>query len=158
MFTRNDTGSLTPQSLPPPVSPLPSSSTALKGNIWSAVDIRNIIIMNWSGEDSAWKPQPNEPPAPHCAKAPSPELAGPGMVETTGKPLLPAARQLSGQIGSCNVWAPTRMQRKMRELTTGRFLPNCVTGERRNSKPEVGEWVCFYKKPVDGEKKNLRRI
>lgn len=96
-------GSLTPQSLPPPESPLTSSSTALTGNIWSAVDIRNIIIMNWAGEDPAWKPQPNEPPAPHCAKAPSPALSGPGMVETTGKAPLQPARQLSGQIGSCNV-------------------------------------------------------
>lgn len=50
------------------------------------------------------------------------------------------------------------MERKKKKLTTGRFPPNCVTGERRNSKPEVGKWVCFYKKPVDGEKKNLRRI
>lgn len=46
----------------------------------------------------------------------------------------------------------------MSELTTGRFLPKCVTGERRDSEPEVGERVCFYKKPVDGGKKNLRRI
>lgn len=56
----------------------------------------------------------------------------------------------------CEIWQEQRGEKK-KELTTGKFLPKFVISEHRTSKPEVGEWVWFYKKPIAcGEKKKKK--
>lgn len=85
------------------------------------------------------------------------------MAEANEKPPMNVARfwiqaQLSDQLGYCNVWDLTRTEGgRKKELTTGKFLPKFVISEHRKSKPEVGEWICFYKKPIAcGEKKKKK--
>lgn len=68
--------------------------------------------------------------------------------------------QASSVTVMCEIWqerSRKKKKKRAKELTTGKFLPNGVINEHCKSKPEVGERVCFYKKPVKLKKKKNER-